>query len=128
MDKVVLIEIAEEVFRPLGFKRKGSRLTFDNGTLIKVIVIEKSNFGHSFFIDYGIIVKAIPLEGSQNHFGFRLGDILSVVQIRSDLQGKVKKYLEGINSEDDVLRALRDLPTLNIVPLRVREYFGLPVD
>lgn len=128
MDKVVLLEITEEVFRPLGFKRKGSSMSLDNDSVIKVVTVEKSNFGNSFSITYGIIVKAIPRGASRLHLGLGLPEISTVGAVHFELRNKVKKYLEDINTEEDVLRALKELPTLNIVPVRVREYFGLSVD
>ena len=56
MEKSDLIKLLNEVFNNLGFKRKGNNWVVDSSELIKIVNLQKSNYGNLFYINYGFII------------------------------------------------------------------------
>jgi hypothetical protein len=125
MDKKILAEIIDDVFRPLAFKRKGINWRCENDDVVKIVTLEKSNFGNLFSISYGITIKAIPLDVFSMHVFESIPEISNIIDLRRQLAGEVKSYLTSINTEKDLLDALKKMPHLNSVPLVVKRHFGL---
>ena len=61
MEKNGLIKLLDEIFFPLGFKRKGNNWVFNGDELSKIVNLQKSNYSNAFYINYGYIIKSIEL-------------------------------------------------------------------
>jgi len=114
-----------EVFIPLGFKRKASNWTLENNDLIKIITLQKSSFGHLYSISYGVIIKAIPLDGFTEHIFSGIPEVSDIMTFRRQLTDEVKSYFASLNTEEDVLNRLKNTTDLNPVPRVVKRHFGL---
>jgi len=142
MDNEELIKIINNIFFPLGFKQKSNIWTLENDYLIKNIYLQKSDYSNLYYINYGYIIKKVPLNDLKQHISYRVnsiiekGDLLDFENnIPLDLRGselsqlikdKIVKEFIMINNENDLLDQIKKLPSLNIVPLIVKDYFGIP--
>jgi hypothetical protein len=61
MEKKDLIKLLDEIFVPLGFKRKGNNWVLNGDELSKLINLQKSNYSNAFYINYGYIIKGLEL-------------------------------------------------------------------
>ncbi|MCD7940769.1 MAG: DUF4304 domain-containing protein, partial [Bacteroides intestinalis] len=59
MEKKKIIELLNEIFSPLGFKRKGNNWVYNGKELSKIINLQKSNYSNSFYINYGYNINGI---------------------------------------------------------------------
>ena len=67
MNKNDLIKLFDEIFLPIGFKRKGNYWLSNGDVLSKMINLQKSSNGNYFFINYGYILKTLPLDNEIMH-------------------------------------------------------------
>ena len=146
MEKRELVKILNEVFVPLGFKKKEDNWIINGDEIIKMVNLQKSKFSNSFYINYGYILKTIPLNGLAMHVFKGFGSIDNTEQQRivallnlekdvskADREGELKKYLfeklvldiNKVNTEEDVLNELKQRSCLNDVPLILKKYFRL---
>lgn len=147
MQKKDLVEIINEVFIPLSFKKKGNDWSCDNGIITKVVNLQKSNFGNFFYINYGYILSSIPLGNRYMHIEKRLSSYCNPKKIIELLDCDINIPKEGrlselkqlildeialefnrVHTENDILEEIKKLPSLNILPLVVRKHFNLPCD
>ncbi|WP_291100855.1 MULTISPECIES: DUF4304 domain-containing protein [unclassified Flavobacterium] len=145
MEKKDLVKLIDEKFSTLGFKRKANNWIFNNAELSKVINLQKSNFGNFFYINYGFIILKLELT-TTTHFEKRLGSVNKMEQKRITdlldlsndlddnerllelnklLSDQIVSDFQKINTEDDLLRELKKLKSLNAVLLIVKKYFNL---
>ena len=103
-------------------------------------------FPRSVVINYGYIVKSIPLEDVMMHVfnGFGSIDVNENTRIKEllDLENnipdedrkrelkqlilcKLVSKIQVINTKEDLLNELKRRPHLNDIPLTVKEYFNL---
>lgn len=147
MEKKELSNILSAVLLPLGFNKKGNHW-LNNGTEVtKMVNLQKSQFGNSFYINFGYILKAIPLGANVMHIhrriastdkreNQRIDELLDLdnsisVDVRTNelkatLSEKLIEQLNSINTENDILEMLQKQPHLNNVPLVVKRHFNLP--
>lgn len=146
MEKRELVKILNEVFVPLGFKKKEDNWIINGDEIIKMVNLQKSKFSNSFYINYGYILKSIPLNGLTMHIFKGFGSIDKTEQQRivallnlendvskADREEELKKYLfeklvldiNKVNTEEDVLNELKQRSCLNDVPLILKKYFRL---
>lgn len=146
MEKKELSSILSELLVPIGFKKKGDHWVKNDGKISKMVYLQKSQFSNSFYINYGYILKAIPLNGLKMHLFEGLGYTDEVKQQRvaallnldnsileDDRKGELKEiFLENlvpdiqeVNTEEDVLDKIKKRPHTNDIPLIVKEYFNL---
>lgn len=130
---------------PLGFKKKGYYWVLNDENITKMINLQKSQFAESFYINYGYILKNIPLDGMM-HVHYRLSSpgvkernrIKELLDLgneipnelrTNELTGKISEEIvynmNNINSEVDLLNELQRRPNLNNIPLVVKNYFNL---
>lgn len=147
MEKNELSSILSEVLVPIGFKKKGNYWVVDGAEITKMINLQKSQFSNSFYINYGYILNAIPLNGLTMHIFGGLGSLDSNRNARikellnlenniydeeraSDLKKvlleKLAHKVSSVNTEADVLEELKKQPNLNNIPLVVKRHFHLP--
>ena len=56
MEKKDLINILSEMLVPIGFKRKGNYWVVNGDEITKMVNLQKSQYGNSFYINYDYIV------------------------------------------------------------------------
>jgi Domain of unknown function (DUF4304) len=146
MEKKELASILNEVLAPIGFKKKGDYWVINGDEITKMINLQKSQFSNSFYINYGYILKSVPLNGLMMHVFKGFGSIDKTEQQRmtalldlgnnisnEDRAKELKKLLleklvlniQEVNREEDVLSELKKRPHLNDIPLVVKKHFSL---
>lgn len=147
MEKKELASILSEILVPIGFKKKGNYWVVNGTEITKMVNLQKSQFSNSFYINYGYILNAIPLNGLTMHvFGglgsldsnenARIKELLDLENNISDeerasnlkkiLVKKLVSKVSLVNTEADVLEELKKRPQLNDIPLVVKRHFNLP--
>ena len=143
MEKKDLINLLNEIFIPLSFKRKGNNWVLNGEAITKVVNLQKSNYGNLFYINYGYIIKSIELT-TVTHIGNRLAgsnkdeqkkiaDLLNlditienrVFELKEFIVNKIVSKVQKINTEADLLDELKQRPHLNDIPLTVKKHFNL---
>ena len=145
MEKRDFIKLLDEIFRPLGFGRKGNSWVLNGDELSKVVNLQKSNYSNAFYINYGYIIKGLELT-TVTHVESRLAstdraiqkkvtDLLDLevkmdidhrlVELREFIVDKIVTQMLSINTEKDLLNYLKRRPHLNDVSLVVKKYFQL---
>lgn len=146
MDKKSIVKLLDEIFIPLGFKRKANTWVFHGDVLTKQINLQKSNYGNLFYINYGFIIKGLTLI-TTTHVGNRLAstdkdeqkritDLLDLeteipadhrlTELRRLIDKKIVAKIQKINTEEDLLNELKKRPHLNDIPLVVKKHFNIP--
>ena len=145
MKKEDLISLLNEIFIPLGFKRKGNNWLRNDIELSKIINLQKSNYSNSFYINYGYIINKIELT-TFTHVGNRLGsadaneqkritDLLNleienekrIAELKKIIFEKIAFPIQSINTEEDLLKELKKRQHLNDIPLTVKRHFNFPL-
>jgi hypothetical protein len=146
MNKNDLIKLLDELFSPIGFKRKGNYWLANGNILSKMINLQKSSFGNHYFINYGYILKVLPLNNETMHIYNRVAaiekdeqkritDLLDLkndipddkrlLELKKLLIDRIVSKIQLINTEEDVLNELKKRPHLNDISLVVKKYFNL---
>lgn len=146
MEKKELIHLISEILLPLGFKKKGNYWIINGSEITKMINLQKSQFSNSFYINYGYILNAIPLDGLTMHIFNRLtasntdtnkkievllnlenniSDIERIIELKDILFKNLVDKITLVNTEKDILEMLKKQPQLNNIPLIVKQYFNL---
>lgn len=145
MEKKDLIKLIDEMFIPLGFKRKGNNWFFSNNELVKLVNLQKSNYSNSFYINYGFIIKSIELTTTthvENRLSSidkneqkRITDLLDMevdipieqrlIELKKLITEKIVTCIQAVNTESDLLNNLRCRSHLNNIPLVVKKHFSL---
>lgn len=145
MEKKELARIISEILVPFGFKKKGDYWVVNGDEITKMVNLQKSQFSNCFYINYGYILKSIPLNGLMMHvfkgFGsideteqqkikalLDFGNVISNEDREDELKKLVKKLahdIQVVNTEEDVLNELKARPHLNDIPLIVKKHFNL---
>lgn len=145
MEKKELIHLISEILLPLGFKKKGNYWIINGSEITKMINLQKSQFSNSFYINYGYILNAIPLDGLTMHIFNRLAtsntdinkkievllnlennisDIERIIELKDILFKNLVDKITLVNTEKDILEMLKK-QQLNNIPLIVKQYFNL---
>jgi len=145
MEKEELVNILSEILVPTGFKKKGNYWVSNSNEITKMVNLQKSQFGNSFYINYGYILKSIPLEGMMhiyNRVASKDGEeqqrIIELLDFENDITNgerskelkkillkKMLTKLQAVNTEEDLLNELSKRSTLNDIPLIVKKHFCL---
>ncbi|MFZ4262547.1 DUF4304 domain-containing protein [Sphingobacterium sp. HJSM2_6] len=146
MEKKDLIKLLDEIFVPLGFKRKGNNWVLNGGELSKLINLQKSNYSNAFYINYGYIIKGLDLTTTthvENRLAStkkeeqkRITDLLDLeteiptdqrlAELKKLITDKIAVQMQSVNIEADLLKDLKKRSHLNNIPLVVKQYFNLP--
>lgn len=146
MEKKDLIKLLDEIFVPLGFKRKGNNWVLNGDELSKLINLQKSNYSNAFYINYGYIIKGLELTTTthvENRLAStnkeeqkRITDLLDLeteiptdqrlAELKKLITDKIAVQMQSVNIEADLLNDLRKRPHLNNIPLVVKRHFNLP--
>jgi len=146
MEKKELANILSEILIPIGFKKKSDYWVIDGNEFTKMINLQKSRFSNIFYINYGYIIKSIPLNSLTMHIFQGLGSddnaentrIKELLNLENNISNEdraneLKKFLfqkvvpnfQAINTETDLLKDLKLRPHLNDIPLIVKKHFNL---
>lgn len=146
MDRKDLASILSDFLEPLGFKKKGNNWVSNGEEVNRIINLQKSQFGNSFYINYGYIVNSLPLNDWKTHVEMRLGSydkvenerIMALLDLDNGIspQERLSKLKErvceqivaemkSVTTENDVLRILENRPHLYGVPPFVLDHFNL---
>jgi hypothetical protein len=146
MEKKELASILNEVLAPIGFKKKSDYWVINGNEITKTVNLQKSQFSNNFYINYGYILKSVPLNGLMMHvfkgFGsidktehqritalLDLGNNISnedrTKELKKLLFEKLVLNIQEVNTEEDVLSELKKRPNLNDIPLVVKKHFSL---
>lgn len=146
MEKTILVELLSELFLPMGFKRKGNNWVSNGPQVNRIVNLQKSQFGNSFYINYGYILNSLPLNNWKTHIENRLGfydkdrnkrvmvllnldnEIPSEERLRElkeCINERIISEMETVVTEDDILRVLRNRRNLYMIPPFVLKHFHL---
>lgn len=146
MEKKELASILNEVLVPIGFKKKGNYWVVNGTEITKMVNLQKSQFSNKFYVNYGYILKSIPLDDMMhiynrvasfdNKENKRIDELLDLEsnipdeERESDLKKilleKLAHKISSVNTEADILEELKKQPHLNTIPLIVKRHFHLP--
>lgn len=147
MQKKELVNILSEILLPIGFKKKGNYWIMDGAEITKMVNLQKSQFSNSFYINYGYILNAVPLNGLTMHIfkglssldsnkNARIKELLNLEndmsneerasELKKVLLEKLVYKISSVSMEADILEELKKQPNLNNIPLVVKRYFKLP--
>lgn len=148
MKNKILESILSELLIPNGFKKKGNYWLINGNELTKIVHLQKSQFGNSFYINFGYIINSIPLNGLSMHIFQQVSSldekernrIMELLNLDNDisetvrideldhiLRSKLVDKMKSINSEDDIRKMTEDFSQaqLNMIPLSVKEYLKI---
>ncbi len=146
MEKREFIKYLDAIIKPHGFRKKGNYWYLDSNSLIKVINVQKSDFGNIYYLNYGFIVPELEEINPDMHVYNRLASLDTKENIRimdllnfekniedNERQSEIKFYiqnvilkeLQNVNTEDDLFKVLKSRPHLNDIPLVVKRHFNL---
>jgi len=127
MEKKDLVKLLDDIFKPLGYTRKGNNWVINSEELVRVVNLQRSNFGQFFYLNYGFIVRKLPLT-TKTHVEHRLASAdkeeqqkirdlfdletkipsdLRLNELRSLIISKVVERLQSISTEDDLYSDLK---------------------
>ena len=140
MDKKDLMKLFDNVLKPRGFKKKGNYWRLDGDELIKIINLQKSQWGNQYYINYGFDFKDLDYDGTAMHIYRRIGsndkDGNNILDFEKDLPVNRIKMVEGLlsdiltifstaNTVTDIINDLKQREHLNDVTLNVKEFLGI---
>ena len=146
MTKEGLLRLLSDILSREGFKRKGNNWVDNRGEISKIVNLQKSEFGNLYYINYGFVIKNLPLNRAKMHIYLRVstaepgkrdtvGELLMFDNEIPDnerydrltevLASRLIPALRAINTESDVKQKIVDGSWLNIAPLKLKQYFGL---
>jgi len=143
MEKGDLVDILNETLKSIGFKRKGNYWIMNGEEIDKSVDLQRSRFSKTYYINYGFVIKSIPLNGLIRHTFARVwtgGNVMEtdLLNLENSLPDDYRKThlkeviltelvnkMQLVNSEESVLNYIKTLPTLNIIPVAVKTHFNL---
>lgn len=139
MDKKALITLFDSILKPIGFKRKNNYWILDSKDFSKVINLQKSNWSHLYYINYGYNFKDLQIDDLAMHIYNRInsmdenGD--NILNFDNNILDRIKKIellilgtikiLNKYHSKNDLILDLKERPHLNEITLKVKEYLEL---
>lgn len=143
MQKKELISFLNTIIEPFGFARKGDTWRKESEELTQVVNLQKSSFGNLFYINYGFNIKGLDYDGTTLHVfrglttkddnGGQLLDFDNALvaehrhkQIAEKLQALLSGELKEINTISELKKSLEKREHLNDVPIKVKDFLGLP--
>lgn len=146
MDKMDLIDLLDEMLKPMGFKKRGNNWSSETDEVIRIVNLQRSQFGNFYYLNYGYIVKSLPLNDWKTHVEHRLGssdklrnkrimDLLGfdcdiprderLMELREHISEQIIEEMRSVETEKDVLRVLKAMPYLYTIPPFVLRHFNI---
>jgi hypothetical protein len=119
--------------QPLGYKKKGNKWSMRSERLTKTIELQKSGYSNLYYVNYGVNLNELDYEDVPFHVFLRHETTLDLETTNDEkLNGladeclfQVTGKLSQLTSVEDVIDLTKSLPTLNILPLKVKEFLNL---
>jgi hypothetical protein len=139
----------DRLLKPHGFKKKGNEWRTETTELYKSVDLQKSNFSNLYYLNYGYSFKNLDYDEVKHHIYNRLGSTdpmtNKIIQDTFDLEKQMEsstrlKHLSDLvknilltqmnstNNKTDILNLLKTRPTLNDIPIRVKEYLNIKIE
>jgi len=146
MEKKEIVKYFDEIFKPIDFERRGNSWKHEGKELEKIIHLQKSRYGNTYYLNYGFIIKGLELNNLEMHIYNRLASLddvendriqkllnlesnISVEQRKIELTPFIYEHLlvelQSINTKKELLKRLKERPHINDIPLIVKQYFHL---
>lgn len=146
MEKKDLVNFLDGIFIPIGFKRKGNNWVINGKEVNKIINLQKSQYGNVYYLNYDYIINCLPLHGWKTHVNNQLASTDKDVQNRIKellnlennieprdrffeleqlINEKIVTEMESVQSENDILKILKEKEFLYAISPFVLEYFNL---
>ncbi len=146
MEKKILINLLNEVCSPLGFKRKGNYLLLHQIELTQIINLQKSIYGNLYYINYGFKINNLNTDNNMMHIWKRLAgankeevrELFNALDfsyemnlqnrlslLREAIRNKIFGIFQKVHTESDLVEYIKKRPTMNDIPIVVKEYLGL---
>ena len=123
----------DEASKPRSYKKKGNKWTLRVNQITKGIYLQKSGYSNLYYVNYGVDFNDLDYEPGIFQLCLRCNNTLDLeVQDDSTIEIKISEcleeifsYLDRIENPEDAKELALSLPTLNIVPLKVKAYLEL---
>lgn len=147
MEKKELEKILNDVLVSIGFKKKGNNWVVNSDEITKMVNLQKSQFSNCYYVNYGYILNAVPLNGLTMHVLSSLdsldGNENARIKMLLDLENNISNEVRGselkkvlfeklvskissVNTEVDLLVELQKQPSIINIPLIVKRYLNIP--
>jgi hypothetical protein len=126
----------DQLLAPLGFKRRGNFWRAETEQLEKICNLQKSNFGNSYYFNYGFNFRNLKYDSVTIHIGSRLSQS-NAFDLEIEMEDSIRKttveYIISkelspniqLNTEADIIEHLDKLTYPNAIPLKVKEYLNI---
>lgn len=146
MEKKDLVAFLDQIFIPIGFKKKGNNWVINAEKINKIINLQKSQYSNAYYLNYGYIINSLPLNGFVNHIDNRLaskdkeiqkriGELLNLEndiepvirfsELRELINEKIVIEMQSVQREEDILKILKEREHLYTIPPFVLEHFDI---
>ena len=146
MEKKDLINLFDEICSPLGFKRKGNYWFLHQMELTQIIHLQKSYYGNIYYINYGFNINNLNTDNIAMHIYNRLGgadkdeqrklfntlDFNYVIDkqerlflLKEIVINKIIGKFQQVHTESELVEYIKKRPTMNDIPIVVKEYLRL---
>lgn len=145
MNKRGLSEVINALVLKNGFKRREVKWSIVNEEMEKVICIQSSSYSKKFYLNFGIILLGLELDGLEYHVFEGFGTFINgseshkidIFDLENNLSDedrciqiiKIVKdlllVLEGINTQQELIRYLNGKANLNFIPVITKTHLGL---
>ncbi len=146
MEKKDLTKLLDEIFIPIGFKRKGNNWVLNGKEINKIINLQKSQYSNAYYINYGYVITSLSLGSFINHIDNRLsssdkeiqkriGELLNlenniepkirIIELRELINKKIVKEMQSVDTEEDISRLLKVREHLYTIPPFVLKHFNI---
>lgn len=146
MEKKNIVKLLDELFLPIGFKRKGNYWVNNGEQVSKVVDLQKSNYSNSYYINFGYNLNRPAMGRLNKHISYRLAgndksnqtrlnelldmeseiiDEIRLNELKNMISEQIVAQFQLVNSDADIFSYLKRRPHLYDIPLRIKEYFGI---
>lgn len=146
MEKRDIIIFLDEIFKPIGYKKRGSTWKHESIELEKIIKLQKSKYSDVYYLNYGFIIKGLEINKLEMHVYNRLASlndienerIIDLLDLDSNISDEQRKTglkifvedkllteLTNINTKKELATSLMNRPHLNDIPLVVKQHLDL---
>ncbi|MBF9254386.1 DUF4304 domain-containing protein [Pontibacter sp. 172403-2] len=123
----------DQSLKPLGYKKKGNKWSAVTKDLTKIIELQKSSYSNLYYVNYGVNLNGLDYKEillhvfgrHSNTLNLEITDDETLNRLVNETIVQIINKLAPLNTVEDVISYTKTLPTLNILPLRVKEFLNL---
>jgi Domain of unknown function (DUF4304) len=123
----------DQALKPLGYKKKGSKWFSITDDLTRIIELQKSSYSNLYYVNYGVNLNRLNYEEvllhvfgrHKNTLDLETADDEELNRMASEIITQITEKLAQLITVEDVINYTKTLPTLNILPLKVKEFLKL---